>query len=129
DPVDFEKIPLGGTRKLLNPVGTLAVSLDGLNAGQFALPPAPALASAARAGEAIEIYWAALLRDVPFNEFRDDTTNKDVIAAADELSRAADFHGPKVNGRVTPQTLLRGAAFYVDTGDRSGRTGRWVTPP
>lgn len=52
DPADFEKIPLGGTRKLLNPVGTLAVSLDGLNASQFALPPAPALASAQRASEA-----------------------------------------------------------------------------
>lgn len=129
DPADFEKIPLGGTRKLLNPVGTLAVSLDGFNASQFALPPAPALASAARAGEAVEIYWASLLRDVPFHEFRDDTTNKDVIAAADELSRAPDFHGPKAGGRVTPQTLLRGAALYVDGNDRSGRTGRWVTPP
>jgi hypothetical protein len=129
DPADFEKIPLGGTRKLLNPVGTLAVSLDGLNASQFALPPAPALASAARAAEAVEIYWAALLRDVPFAEFRDDTTHKDVIAAADELNRLTDFHGPKAGGRVTPQTLLRGAAFYVDSADRSGRTGRWVTPP
>jgi hypothetical protein len=57
EPEDFEKIPLGGTRKLLNPVGTLAVSLDGLNAGQFALPVAPALASAARASEATEVYW------------------------------------------------------------------------
>ena len=126
---DFEKIPLGGTRKLLNPIGTLAVSLDGLNASQFALPPAPALASAARASEAIEIYWISLLRDVPFNEFRDDTSHKDVIAAAEELSRAAEFHGPKVGGKVTPQTLFRGAAYYVDSADRSGRTGRWVTPP
>jgi hypothetical protein len=129
DPADFEKIPLGGTRKLLNPVGTLAVSLDGLNAGQFALPVAPALASAARASEAIELYWAALLRDVPFAEFREDTSHPDVRAAAEELSRAPDFHGPKVAGRVTPQTLLRGAAWYVDAADPSGRTGRWVTPP
>jgi hypothetical protein len=129
EPADFEKIPLGGTRKLLNPVGTLAVSLEGLSAGQFALPVAPTLASAARASEAIEIYWAALLRDVPFSEFRDDTTHKDVIAAADELNRAPDFFGPRSNGRVTPQTLLRGAAWYVDPADRSGRTGRWVTPP
>jgi hypothetical protein len=72
--------------------------------------------------------WVALLRDVPFSEFRDDTSNKEVIAAADELSRAPDFHGPKVNGRVTPQTLFRGSAFYLDANDRSGRTGRWATP-
>lgn len=129
EPADFEKIPLGGTRKLLNPIGTLAVSLDGLNASQFALPPAPALASAARASEAIEIYWIALLRDVPFNEFRDDTTHRDVIAAAEELSKAPDFNGPKAGDKVTPQTLFRGAAFYIDSADRSGRTGRWVTPP
>ena len=129
EPADFEKIPLGGNRKLLNPVGTLAVSLDGLNASQFALPPAPALASAARASEAIEIYWLSLLRDVPFSEYRDDTANKDLIAATDELSKAPDFHGPKVNGRVTPQTLLRGAVWYVDSRDASGRTGRWATPP
>ncbi|WP_046113956.1 twin-arginine translocation pathway signal protein [Aquincola tertiaricarbonis] len=129
DPADFEKIPLGGTRKLLNPVGTLAVSLDGLNASQFALPPAPALASAQRASEAIEIYWAALLRDVPFNEFHDGTQHRDVLAAAAELSRAPDFQGPKVGGRVTPQTLLRGAVLYVDERDASGRTGRWATPP
>ena len=129
EPADFEKITLGGTRKLLNPIGTLAVSLDGLNASQFALPPAPALASAARASEAIEIYWVSLLRDVPFHEFRDDTSHRDVIAAAEELSKAPDFHGPKINGKVTPQTLFRGAAFYVDDNDRSGRTGRWATPP
>ncbi|WP_213956820.1 twin-arginine translocation pathway signal protein [Variovorax sp. dw_954] len=129
DPVDFEKIPLGGTRKLVNPIGTLAVNLDGLVPAQFALPSAPALASAARASEAIEIYWVSLLRDVPFHEFSDSTTNKGVIAAAEELSKAPDFHGPKQGGKVTPQTLFRGAALYVDSNDRSGRTARWVTPP
>lgn len=129
DPADFEKIPLGGTRKLLNPVGTLAVSLDGLNAGQFALPPAPPLAGTQRASEAIEIWWQSLLRDVPFSEYRDDTSNKDILAAVDELNKAPDFHGPKINGRVTPQTLFRGAAWYVDARDPSGRTGRWATPP
>ncbi|CAN7414682.1 twin-arginine translocation pathway signal protein [Acidovorax sp. LjRoot117] len=129
EPADFEKIVLGGARKLVNPIGTLAVSLDGLNAAQFALPPAPTLAGTQRAGEATEIYWVALLRDVPFSEFQDGTRHPDVIAAADELSRAPDFHGPKVNGRVTPQTLFRGAAWYVDGNDRSGRTGRWATPP
>ena len=48
DPADFEKIPLGGPRKLVNPVGTLAVSLSGINPTQIAIPPAPALASAER---------------------------------------------------------------------------------
>ena len=95
EPADFEKIPLGGTRKLLNPVGTLAVNLEGFNASQFALPPAPALASAARASEAIEIYWVSLLRDVPFREFNGNTSNRDVIAAADELAGRPTFTDPR----------------------------------
>src|SRR5215212_204981 len=61
DPADFEKIPLGGPRKLVNPVGTLAVSLSGINPTQIAIPPAPALASAERGGEAVEVYWQSLL--------------------------------------------------------------------
>ena len=32
-------------------------------------PVSPAFASAWRAGEMVEVYWAALLRDVPFTEY------------------------------------------------------------
>lgn len=128
DPALFEAIPLGGTRKQLNPIGTLAVSLEGLNPTQFAIPPAPALASAARAADAVELYWQSLLRDVPLSAFSDDTDNKDILAAADELSKLPGFNGPRINGKVTPQTLFRGTALYVDKSDRSGRTGRYVIP-
>ena len=48
DPADFEKIPLGGTRKIVNPVGTLAVSFSGITPTQIGIPPSPALASAER---------------------------------------------------------------------------------
>jgi hypothetical protein len=125
DPADFEKIPLGGTRRLGNPVGTMAVSLGGLAPAQIAIPAAPAVASAERAAEAAEVYWQALLRDVPFSEFRDGTDNRDVLAAAEELSRLPGFRGPKAEGRVTPGTLFRGGALYVDTADPKGRA---VTP-
>jgi hypothetical protein len=126
DPADFEKIPLGGTRRLLNPVGTQAVSLSGINPTQIGIPPAPALASAERAGEAVEVYWQALLRDVPLTELRDGTENRDVLAAAEELSKLSDFRGPKAGGRVTPGTLFRASALYFDAGDPEGRS---VTPP
>ncbi len=126
DPADFEKIPLGGTRKLVNPVGTLAVSLSGINPTQIGIPPAPALASAERGGEAVEVYWQSLLRDVPLTELRDDTSNRDVLAATEELNKLADFRGPKSGGRVTPGTLFRANALYFDPADPNGRS---VTPP
>jgi hypothetical protein len=129
DPEEFEKIPLGGTRKQLNPIGSLAVSLTGVNTVQLAIPPAPALASAQRAGEAVELYWQSLLRDVPFSEFRADTQHRDVLAAVQELNRLSSYHGPRAGGRITPETLFRGSALYLDPSDRSNRTPRWVTPP
>jgi hypothetical protein len=126
DPADFEKIPLGGTRKLVNPVGTQAVSLSGINPTQIGIPPAPALASAERGGEAVEVYWQSLLRDVPLTELGDDTSNRDVLAATEELNKLADFRGPKSGGRVTPGTLFRANALYFDPADPKGRS---VTPP
>jgi hypothetical protein len=126
DPANFEKVPLGGTRRLGNPVGPLAVSLAGLNPTQVSIPPAPALASAERAAEAVEVYWQALLRDVPFAEFREGTDDREVLAACAELSRLSDYRGPKVEGRVTPGTLLRGGVLYFDPADPRGR---FVTPP
>ena len=126
DPADFEKIPLGGSRKLINPIGPQAVSLSGINATQIGIPPAPALASAERAGEAVEVYWQALLRDVPLTELRDDTENRDVLAACDELSKLSNFRGPKAGGRVTHGTLFRASALYFDAADPKGRA---VTPP
>ncbi len=129
DPALFEAIPLGGIRKQLNPIGTLAVSLEGLNPAQFAIPAAPALDSPTRAADAVELYWQSLLRDLPFTAFSDDTDNKDVLAAVDELNKLSGFNGPRANGRVTPQTLFRGTALYLDKSDPSGRTGRYVIPP
>ena len=81
---------------------------------QFGVPPAPALASPARAAEAIEVYWQALLRDAPLSAFRDGTDDRDVLAAAEELGRLPEFRGPRADGRVTPGTLFRGNALYPD---------------
>jgi hypothetical protein len=65
---------------------------------------APAFASAEEAGEMVELYWMALLRDVNFLDYE---TNPIALKAAGDLSRLSDFRGPKVGGQVTPQTLFR----------------------
>jgi hypothetical protein len=104
DPDDFEAIPKGGGRRFINPQAGLSFDLEGVDAQTYAVPPAPALASAQAAGEATELYWMAELRDLKFDEFAD---NPDVAAACADLNRLSDFRGLRKRGLVTPDTLFR----------------------
>ena len=107
---DFE-VPglLGEGRKLNGPLGAFALPLAGADSQHFGaplVPPAPKLASPEYATELVELYWASLLRDVPFTEYE---TNATAIAAANELTQlAATYAGPTHNGKVTPRLLFRG---------------------
>ncbi len=103
-PSDFEKITLGVGRKLTDPQAGLAFGMEGSDSFALAIPPAPAFASAQEAGEMAELYWMALLRDVPFGNYSSDPV---AAAAAADLSRMSDFRGPKDNNRVTTVTLFR----------------------
>ncbi|MGA7932896.1 MAG: peptidoglycan-binding protein, partial [Kovacikia sp.] len=111
NPADFEKIPLGGTSKLVNPQAGLAFDLEGTDSHQLSIPPAPTFASAEEAGEIVENYWMALTRDVPFANYETDPRTQ---AAAADLSTLSDFRGPKRGGKVTPGTLFRGSTFHRD---------------
>ncbi len=61
--------------------------------------------------ELVELYWASLLRDVPFSEYSSNATAQ---AAANELTALATAHpgqyaGPlDAGGNVTPDLLFRG---------------------
>src|ERR1051325_1460088 len=100
-------------RRLVNPQSGLAFDLEGSDSHKLAMRAAPAFASAEEAGEMAELYWMALLRDVNFLDYDSNTLAQ---AAADDLSRMSDFHGPKINGRVTPQTLFRDNYLGCTTG-------------
>ena len=116
DPVDFQNITLGGGaggRTQNGPQGGLAFYLKCGDAAQFAVPPAPALASEAYATELVELYWASLLRDVPFSDYH---TNATATAAAAELSTMPTYAGPKSGGHVTPDLLFRGVGDKEDVG-------------
>jgi membrane-associated phospholipid phosphatase len=106
-PADFNAIPMGraNATPLINPQSGLAFDLEGTDSHQLVEPPSPALASAWRAGEAVEDYWMALLRDVPFSAYGTDPIAQAAIA---DLNQLSDFRGPKVNGLVTAGTLFRG---------------------
>lgn len=113
-PADFEAIPLVGKRKLTNPQAGLAFDLEGLDSHAATIRPAPRIDSAENSGEAVELYWMALLRDINFTEFEQ---NEEIVVAAQDLSKLSDFRGPKVTRQrregaieaVTPRTIFRGS--------------------
>ena len=105
DPADFERIPLGGAGKLVNPQAGFAFGFCGADAQASPVRVPPRFASAETAGEMVELYWAALARDVPFDQYATDPT---IAAACAELSALSDFRGPKIGGAVAPGTIFRG---------------------
>ncbi len=114
----IDDVPLGcpdpaRQRRLVDPLAGLAFTLEGTDSHQLYIPPSPSFASAEQAGEIVENYWMALLRDVPFATY---ATSPLAQAAAADLTRLSAFKGPKQNGVVTTQTLFRG----VFPGDLSG---------
>ena len=104
-PAEWNAVPLGGSRPLTNPQSGLAFEMEGTDSEQLTIPPAPGMASAQRAGEMVEDYWMALLRDVPVTSFCENALAQSACA---ELSNLSDFRGPKAGNRVTPGTLFRG---------------------
>src|SRR5262249_25363766 len=108
---DFEDpaLKLGDERKLNGPQGAFAGTLVGADSevfGDMVVPPPPAVASKEYATEIVELYWASLLRDVPFGDY---DTNPIALAAAAELSGLPTYAGPRdAGGKVTPGLLFRG---------------------
>ncbi len=106
---DFEAIPLGcsdssNQRRFVDPQAGLSYDTEGPDSSDVMMPAAPSFSSAETAGEMVELYWMALLRDVPFDQY---STNSLALAACADLSALSDFRGPKQGGQVTPQTLFR----------------------
>jgi len=115
DAADWGAVPIAaGAAKLTSPQCGLAFDLEGVDAQAIAVPPPPALASKEMASEMAENYWMALLRDVPFLDYGNSPLA--AAAIADLNSFGADFKGPKINGKVTKQTLFRDVAIGVTRG-------------
>ena len=83
--VTFEDVPIAGPRRLVSPQAAFAFALDGLDVAMIDATDPPAWDTAAFAHEAIETYWMALLRDVPFAQYAEHEL---VNRAAADLRRA-----------------------------------------
>jgi membrane-associated phospholipid phosphatase len=118
NPDHFEQIRLGRPDDgldLTNPQSGLAFDLEGPDAQAVTMPPAPRIDSPENSAEMGELYWMALLRDVPFTNppagGTDYSNNPTVGTAAASLSGGdfSDFRGPRdAAGNVTRDTLFRG---------------------
>ena len=120
----FAAVPPGASDSapLTNPQAGLATDALIQHPAAYVMPPAPTVLSDSTAAEMNELYWMALLRDLPFNEW---SSHADVTAAAAELDArfkqaAADGSDagalragrdlPGADGAapsITPQNLFR----------------------
>lgn len=80
----FAKVPPGATDafQLTNPQAGLAHDRLIRDPAGFSMPPAPTVLSKTTAAEMTELYWMALLRDIPFDQFGGST---DLGNAATEI--------------------------------------------
>jgi hypothetical protein len=110
---DFANIIIGTPRggpnsKLTCPQSALAFDLEGMDSHSTVIPPAPCVDSAQTAAEQVELYWAALLADVPFTEY---ATNELVGQAVSDMNNLSFLSSPANNQfpyPVTRQNLFRG---------------------
>ena len=131
---DFESIlvgtPGGGPNSKQNgPQGGLAFDLEGLDSHATVIPPAPSVASAQSAAEAVEHYWAALLRDIPFTEYASNPLVGQAVADMNKLSflRSASNHEYPVP--VTAQNLFRGQIGPGDGNVRGPYISQFLLQP
>ena len=102
----FDAVSLGGERLLANPEAALSFDITGFDSHDVYHRPAPAFASAETAAEMVELYWQALLRDVPFAAYED---HRGAQAVAAELDGLDGYAGPGADDGLDPSALLRGA--------------------
>lgn len=106
DVEDWKKIPMGSPNglKLVSPAASHGMELYGPSTFSMAAPPPCKVNSVLFVAELMELYEAAMARDVPFADWQSDPTITD---ACKRLSTLAEYGGPKESGKVSPLTIFR----------------------
>ena len=98
--------------KLVNPLAAFSFELIGPDSHHLFITPPPTFDSPEEAGEMAELYWQAVVRDIAFTDYANDFL---ISIACSDLSNFI-FDGPKIYGKVLPETIFRGKT----SGDLSG---------
>lgn len=136
---NFQAVPPDistGVAALTNPLAGLAEDRLTSSPSSYVIPPAPQVLSDATAAEMTELYWMAMLRDVPFNEF---ATHAHVQVAVGDINaafaRAVDATGADASKlRVgidvpgAPSATAATAIFTPHNLFRMGMPGEEVGP-
>lgn len=114
-PVLFDAVPRDpmAQYRLANPQGALKFQSCGLDGHASRIAASHRMASAELAGEMVEVYWQALTRDIPFEDYPAHNT---ISAAVRDLNRLSVTPGEASNGSISAFTLFRGET----QGDRTG---------
>lgn len=108
DPADFAAVRFGsaGALRPISPQTGVAFEIGGPDAQELTLSPAPRFDSEQTAHEMGELYWMAVLRDLPFAEWQDQRPGSALAHALESLNgELPAYGGPRP---VTVRTLFRG---------------------
>jgi hypothetical protein len=124
----------GSDRRLVNPLAGAAADVTGIDPFGITIPPAPELGSKTAGVEMVELYWMALLRDVPFDQWQGHDLFAEAVSELDKLnqktpkaSRFAEHYIPKspsaphqdleLSSKIDATTAFRGSATGNSLGD------------
>ena len=115
DPIKFERVPRHpeAELKLNDPQACYAFDLVGVDSHATHLDPPPTFASAAMASEMAELYWQALLVDVPFRQYDSHPLAAAAIADLNGFSHSLTLGS---DHKVTVDTLFRGETIGARVG-------------
>ena len=107
---DLAKVPLGCDdpslqRRLVNPLAGAAFQGLGPDSHAQTVPAAPNFSSKEAAAEMVEVYWQALLRDVPFDQYDNSALAHAAVNELNSLPGKGDMKD--VDSKITTKNLFR----------------------
>lgn len=96
----------------------LSYNIEGPDPQRVTMPPAPQIESVECAFELSEVYWMALLRDIPFSEFSEDTCNTLLTEATKSLRSHPWASQGQINGHGLQQVQNLKNIILTDAEER-----------